>query len=356
VDLVYKSNGSLQIGIDQWADTGARSDAGRVPTDAGAGAANWRFFAVTYDSTLGSGQVKWYFGTASSNAALSDTDDYAQGAVDPNIGPNCTIGHFNTATRAGATDRMFRGLIDDIRIYGSQTSSGEGALSLEQIETARQLSLGGGAWSSNSYSVFTLSDVESFTNASSASAAVGTAVRPGDRTTLSAQNSADGLLARYNAIRAGADGDMRVTVTGNHPCVNALMLQARGTAGDRDGDGMPDAWEETHFGGTSAPRGGALGDWDGDGMTNLDEFKAGTSPTNAASLLVLDGIARRAGAAQTVVWWDGITGRRYNLLSKTNLKAETWTTIQTGIQGGHGNAATANVSSATVFLRIEIAP
>ncbi len=54
VDVVYKSNGSVQVGIDQWPDgVPAQSSAGKIPTDAAAGVDNWRFFAVTYDSTLG---------------------------------------------------------------------------------------------------------------------------------------------------------------------------------------------------------------------------------------------------------------------------------------------------------------
>lgn len=54
---------------------------------------------------------------------------------------------------------------------------------------------------------------------------------------------------------------------------------------DRDGDGLPDVWEITYFGGTNAAPGGH---GDGDGMSNDDEFTAGTDPTNAASRFAVE--------------------------------------------------------------------
>jgi hypothetical protein len=55
---------------------------------------------------------------------------------------------------------------------------------------------------------------------------------------------------------------------------------------DSDSDGMPDAWEITHFGSTAAePDEDADGDW----LSNFGEYVAGTDPTNEASVFcVLD--------------------------------------------------------------------
>jgi hypothetical protein len=49
-----------------------------------------------------------------------------------------------------------------------------------------------------------------------------------------------------------------------------------------DGDGMDDDWEMAHFG--TLDRDGT-GDFDGDGHTDLEEFLAGTDPTNSGSIL-----------------------------------------------------------------------
>jgi len=135
VDLVYKSDGSLQIGINRHPDNSpARSSPGKIPTDPAAGSANWRFFAVTYDETLVSGHVKFYFGTPTEGATLDCARDHDQGPLGPNIAPCVTIGNFVPACRTTGNrhDRMFRGLIDEIRIYGS-ARDGTGALALEEI-------------------------------------------------------------------------------------------------------------------------------------------------------------------------------------------------------------------------------
>jgi hypothetical protein len=118
VDLVYLSNGSLKIGIDQWPDSGTASSAGRIPTDASAQSGNWRFFAVTYDRSLSSGHVKFYFGTTTTDASLDVARNYNRGAVGANI-HRLAIGHLNSSARSSALDRMLRGVIDEIRIYGT---------------------------------------------------------------------------------------------------------------------------------------------------------------------------------------------------------------------------------------------
>jgi uncharacterized protein YjdB len=116
VDLVYHSDGSLQMGVNQWSDAGSppRSTPGKITTDPDAGVSNWVFFAVSYD---GAGQTSYYFGSNTGDAMPDNSVDYAMGAVGTGIS-KLAIGHFNVATRSNATDRMFRGLIDEINIFG----------------------------------------------------------------------------------------------------------------------------------------------------------------------------------------------------------------------------------------------
>ncbi|MBN2507720.1 MAG: hypothetical protein JXQ71_13610, partial [Verrucomicrobia bacterium] len=131
-DLVFLKDGRLQLSVNQWPDgLPTRSSAGKISVDPQAGRDNWRFFAATYDSTIAAGQVKFYFGTPTQDAALDVAVDYACGPVGPNLGP-LTVGHFNTSTRSKNGDRMFRGLVDEIRVFGN-TVDGSGALTLEQI-------------------------------------------------------------------------------------------------------------------------------------------------------------------------------------------------------------------------------
>ena len=125
-DLVVTGDGRLQLGVNEWPDgSPARSSAGQIPSDAVAPAANWRFFAVAYDATKSAGEVKFYFGSANREATLDATVAYHRGPLGDDPGP-LAVGHFNRRTRAGNQDRMFRGLMDDLRVHGSQLN-GTGA-------------------------------------------------------------------------------------------------------------------------------------------------------------------------------------------------------------------------------------
>jgi glucose/arabinose dehydrogenase len=123
VDLAYKSDGSLVLGVNQRPDGRARSSAGVIPTDIEANSDSWRFFAVTYDATAE--QVQFFFGSNANDAALDVALSYTgQGPAGTNIG-RLSIGNLNPASRAGASGRMFRGLIDDIQIYTNVLSLAE---------------------------------------------------------------------------------------------------------------------------------------------------------------------------------------------------------------------------------------
>ncbi len=96
---------------------------------------------------------------------------------------------------------------------------------------------------------------------------------------------------------------------------------------DFDGDGIADAWEAAYFGNASTnSNANALLDPDGDGMTNLDEYRAGTNPTNAASLLKIVFAATNGTALSFVAQ----TNLSYSIQWRTNLIAPTWTNL-TGI-------------------------
>jgi hypothetical protein len=65
---------------------------------------------------------------------------------------------------------------------------------------------------------------------------------------------------------------------------------------------------------------GYSADRDHDGMLNLDEYRAGTDPTNPVSRLVLYQVAPNpAAAGEFLVTWQSATGRVYTVLGATNL-------------------------------------
>ena len=77
-------------------------------------------------------------------------------------------------------------------------------------------------------------------------------------------------IATGSGYNVGSPSSATVTIADNAP-----------PPADADGDGLPDAWEITHFGNTTSQD--ASGDPDGDGATNGDEYQAGTDPMDPAS-------------------------------------------------------------------------
>ena len=89
---------------------------------------------------------------------------------------------------------------------------------------------------------------------------------------------------------------------------------------DGDGDGMADAWEFRHFGGTAYD---GTGDQDHDGLTDLREFQLGTDPNDARSPGQF--IARLPGDGSIELRYDGEPARQYRIEASTNLLD--WTTL-----------------------------
>jgi Tol biopolymer transport system component len=98
------------------------------------------------------------------------------------------------------------------------------------------------------------------------------------------------------------------------------------TQGDSDGDGIPDWWTLQYFGhltGQSGDLSRADDDADGDGLTNAKEFRSGTIPTSASSLLALQITAVTVGNTVTLTW-EAAPGKTYQVLATTNLINPVW--------------------------------
>jgi len=78
---------------------------------------------------------------------------------------------------------------------------------------------------------------------------------------------------------------------------------------DSVGEGIPDAWRAQYFGGngvTNTTQSCATCDPDGDGMNNLQEYLAGTVPTNGASFLHITSVTPQGN--DVVVTWQTAGG------------------------------------------------
>ncbi len=92
---------------------------------------------------------------------------------------------------------------------------------------------------------------------------------------------------------------------------------------DSDHDGMDDDWEMAYFG-TLARDG--TGDFDGDGLTDLQEFLAGTDPTNRGSVLRVMTLTSVNGGG-TAILWSAVAGRTYRVQFKDNVEEGSWTDV-----------------------------
>ena len=130
----------------------------------------------------------------------------------------------------------------------------------------------------------------------------------------------------------------------NHPeCVSSTWVERvaneRGTQHwvhvafdfelDADGNGLPDWWE-AHHSPPGVPRMDAAADDDGDGADNLAEYRAGTDPTNAASVFHVSDL-RRAGNGLVTLEWTGADWKQYEIEVRTNLMGGDWRTTDSGL-------------------------
>src|ERR1039458_10189997 len=110
---------------------------------------------------------------------------------------------------------------------------------------------------------------------------------------------------------------------------------------DSDGDGIPDWWMMQYFGHPTGQAGDlsrASDDADGDGASNLQEYLAGTDPTNPNSVFRLSAAAT-ANSTVTLTW-PAVMGKSYQIQYKTNLNDPVWLTAPgnvsvTGSQGSY---------------------
>jgi hypothetical protein len=109
------------------------------------------------------------------------------------------------------------------------------------------------------------------------------------------------------------------------------------TAVDSVGDGIPDAWRAAHFSGsgtTTNSQSCATCDPDHDGMNNLQEFLAGTNPTNAASVLRISALTHTSTDA--TLSFQSVTGIVYRVETRDGLRLGAWSILLDGILGTGG--------------------
>ncbi len=150
-----------------------------------------------------------------------------------------------------------------------------------------------------------------------------------------------------------AGGDFHLQ--SNSPCINAGNNSYATSATDLDGNarivaGTVDvgayeyqtpasaisyAWLQQY--GLAINAGTDTADADGDGMSNYAEWRAGTNPTNALSLLQMTSAVPANNASGVTIAWQSASGINYLVQRGSDLIAQpVFTTVATGIAGQAG--------------------
>jgi hypothetical protein len=129
------SNVGIKLGVNGYSDSGGNpQSSGLITVDPANGSANWVFFAVTYDGTLTSQNVSFYFGNGATPAALDWTTDYNKGPIAKSgmlsIGNANQNTWFANGSGSAGDVRSFRGMIDEVHVYNK-------VLTLEEIQAAQ---------------------------------------------------------------------------------------------------------------------------------------------------------------------------------------------------------------------------
>ncbi|MEZ5303938.1 MAG: hypothetical protein R3F11_25360 [Verrucomicrobiales bacterium] len=118
---------------------------------------------------------------------------------------------------------------------------------------------------------------------------------------------------------------------------------------DANNNGQSDLWEMTYdFAGMPAGD-----DFDGDGWSNVEEAAAGTDPRSPWSFPAWR--ARRDGDRLSLTW-EGVPGKRYQLLGGPSLEVDGWEPLGAPLAGeAHPmDAEVALTGESRLFFRLEI--
>jgi hypothetical protein len=149
-----------------------------------------------------------------------------------------------------------------------------------------------------------------------------------------------------------------VTATATDPAGNTSRVST-GVAismTSANNDGIPNAWRTQLFGTTTTNAlTAASSDFDGDRISNLNEFLAGTNPTNAASVFKLT--AQNPVTTTNAVALNSANGIVYRVWSRDDLSAGNWEILADQVIGTGTNVFLADPAasvSAKRFYRAQV--
>lgn len=152
---------------------------------------------------------------------------------------------------------------------------------------------------------------------------------------------------------------------------NTLALAAEDDAGmavidvapnDHNLNGLPDSYDQQIVDANPSDAITSIADvqpgddFDGDGQSNQQEYIAGTSPTDPASVFACVAGAGLPSGSQFIVRWSSVVGKNYSVFRSTNLVSGAgFQPIATGIPGnGSVNSHTTTVQQAGTYFMVGV--
>ena len=176
----------------------------------------------------------------------------------------------------------------------------------------------------------------------------------------SVTTSAGGSVSFAVSLAGHVPSGRIITATATDPAGNTSTMSGgvTVTAASSVHDGIPDAWRALYFGGngtTTNSQSCATCDPDQDGMNNLQEFHAGTNPTNFASALKLNAIP--SNSSNSVASFASAAGIVYRVQYRDDLVNGFWSIAADQVVGTGTNLFIANpsvTSTARRFYRLQV--
>ncbi|MEI6970898.1 MAG: Ig-like domain-containing protein [bacterium] len=174
----------------------------------------------------------------------------------------------------------------------------------------------------------------------------------GSNVTLQAFTSSYSYFAGWSGDVSGpGTGDVSYAVT-----MDRARTLVANFADQRTSNGTPWRWLAQHYPDTTDYDAAESSDSDGDRMMAREEYRAGTDPTNALSLLKMT--AARCTTNLFIISWSSVTGHTYTLHGSTNLTGN-WpaAALTSGVPADISGVTTvenASTSGTPAFIRVSI--